>query len=89
LDSISDQVVVQAFNDFTIQERERKMKLKMKMCIAIGVTAILTGQTVVHAEEAEKPTAGVDLGLFSQYIWRGYELSKTIRMITASMRPTT
>ena len=59
------------------------MKLKMKMGIAIAATVILTSQTVVQAEEAEKPTAAVekptaelDLGVFSQYVWRGEALSK-------------
>jgi hypothetical protein len=28
------------------------------------------------AEEADKPTAGLDVGAFSKYVWRGLELSK-------------
>lgn len=61
------------------------MKLKMKMGIAIAAAAILTGQTVVQAEEADKPTAGVDMGFFSQYIWRGFELSKNSLVIQPSV----
>jgi hypothetical protein len=71
--------------DFPYRREEEKMKLKMKMCIAIATAAILTGQTVVHAEEAEKPTAGVDLGVFSQYVWRGLALSKNSLVIQPSV----
>ena len=28
------------------------------------------------AEDEAKPSASADVGVFSQYIWRGYELSK-------------
>ena len=59
--------------------------MKLKMCIAITAATILTGQTVIHAEEAEKPTAGVDLGVFSQYIWRGEALSKNSLVIQPSV----
>jgi hypothetical protein len=61
------------------------MKLKMKMGIAIAAAAILTSQTLVHAEEAEKPTASVDLGMFSKYVWRGLELSKNSMVIEPSV----
>jgi hypothetical protein len=61
------------------------MKLKQKIGIAITTTAILIGQSVVHAEEAEKPTAAVDIGIFSQYIWRGLELSKDSVVIQPSV----
>ncbi len=61
------------------------MKHRMKWCIAIAAAAILTGQTLVHAEEAEKPTASVDVGVFSQYIWRGFELSKDSVVIQPSV----
>ena len=57
----------------------------MKMCIAIAAAAIITGQTVVHAEDADKPTAGVDVGVFSQYIWRGFELSRDSLVIQPSV----
>jgi hypothetical protein len=58
----------------------------LKRYVAIAAFAVLTGQTcAVQAEEAEKPTAGVDLGLFSQYIWRGFELSKDSLVIQPSM----
>jgi uncharacterized protein (TIGR02001 family) len=59
--------------------------MKIKMGIAIAAAAILTSQTMVHAEEAEKPTAAVDLGMFSQYIWRGLELSKDSLVIQPSV----
>jgi hypothetical protein len=71
--------------DFPIRREEEKMKLKLKMCMAIAAAAIITGQTVVHAEEAEKPTASVDLGVFSQYIWRGFELSHDSLVIQPSV----
>jgi hypothetical protein len=71
--------------DFLLQERGRKMKFKKNMCIAIAAAAILTGQTLVHAEEAEKPTASVDMGLFSQYVWRGIALSKDSLVVQPSV----
>ena len=61
------------------------MKLKMKMCMVIAAAAILTGQTIAYAEEAEKPTASVDLGAFSQYVWRGLALSKNSLVIQSSV----
>jgi hypothetical protein len=61
------------------------MKGKMRRYLAIAAVAVLTSQTIVHAEEAEKPTAGLDLGLFSQYIWRGLELSKDSLVIQPSV----
>jgi len=60
------------------------MKLNKKISIAIVAAAVLTGQTVV-AEEAEKPTAAIDMGMFSQYIWRGLELSKDSLVIQPSV----
>lgn len=39
--------------------------MKLKMGIAFTAAAIMTGQAVAYAEEAEKPTAEFDLGVFS------------------------
>ncbi len=61
------------------------MKLKMNWCIAIAAAAVLTGQTLVYAAEADKPTASASVGVFSQYIWRGFELSKDSVVIQPSM----
>ncbi len=36
------------------------------------------------AEEEDKPKASVDVGFFSKYIWRGYELSKNSLVIQPS-----
>ncbi|MDO9110675.1 MAG: TorF family putative porin [Desulfatirhabdiaceae bacterium] len=44
------------------------------VCI-VAATIIFSGQAAVLAAEEVKPTAAMDLGVFSQYIWRGFELS--------------
>ena len=61
------------------------MKRTIKRYLAITAVAVLAGQTLAHAEEAEKPTASLDLGVFSQYIWRGLELSKDSLVIEPSL----
>ncbi len=61
-------------------------------CIA-AATVIFASQAVVLAEEeakpaaaeASKPTAAVDLGVFSQYIWRGLEQSYNSVVIQPSV----
>ncbi len=60
------------------------MKTSRKRCVMMSIAALLLGQSAVQAEEA-KPTAGVDLGVFSQYIWRGLELSKDSIVLQPSM----
>ncbi|MDR3630797.1 MAG: hypothetical protein P4L42_10710 [Desulfocapsaceae bacterium] len=58
--------------------------MKRKMYIAIAAAAIMTGQTVAYAEDADKPTAELDMGVFSQYIWRGEALSKNSVVVEPS-----
>lgn len=60
------------------------MKRSIKRYIAIAAVTVLAGHTLAHAEEAEKPTAGLDIGVFSQYIWRGLEFSKDSVVIQPS-----
>jgi hypothetical protein len=61
------------------------MNRKMKLSLAVAAAACLLTQTQVWAEEEEKPTAGIDLGMFSQYISRGMELSKDSLIIQPSL----
>ena len=61
-----------------------KLKMSRKKCLMMSIAALLAGQSIAQAEEA-KPTAGVDLGAFSQYIWRGLELSKDSIVLQPSM----
>ncbi len=69
-----------------------KKNRRIWACIA-AVTVIFASQTVVLAEDeakpavadASKPTAGIDLGVFSQYIWRGLELSHNSVVIQPSV----
>lgn len=61
------------------------MNRKMKVSLAVAVAACLLAQTSVWAEEEDKPTAGVDLGVFSQYISRGMEYSKDSLIIQPSL----
>ena len=60
------------------------MKLKMKMGLAIAAATIISGQTIVYAEDADNPTAELDMGVLSQYVWRGMALSKDSLVIEPS-----
>lgn len=60
------------------------MKGTMKKYIAIAALTVLAGHTPAHAEEAEKPTAGLDIGGFSKYVWRGLELSQDSLVVQPS-----
>jgi uncharacterized protein (TIGR02001 family) len=69
-----------------------KKNRRIWACIA-AATVIFASQAVVMAEEevkpaaaeASKPTAAVDMGVFSQYIWRGLELSYNSVVIQPSV----
>ena len=52
--------------------------------LTLFITLIL-GAVHVWAEEEEKPTASADVGVFSKYIWRGYELSNDSIVIQPSI----
>lgn len=60
------------------------MKRALKKYLTIAAVAILAGNTLAQAEDAEKPTAGIDIGGFSKYVWRGLELSKDSMVIQPS-----
>ena len=69
-----------------------KKNRRIWACIA-AVTVIFTSQAVVLADEeakpaaaeASKPTAALDMGVLSQYIWRGFEQSYNSVVIQPSM----
>lgn len=43
----------------------------------VGTVLLLSMQSVMAlAEEADSPSADASIGLYSKYVWRGYELSK-------------
>ena len=53
------------------------MSKRMKFFSVLVVMAVvLTAMNTSVMAEEEKPTCDASLGVFSQYIWRGYELSK-------------
>ena len=65
-----------------------KMKNKViKFCVAtvIGLLVCMCTSMNLWAEEEAKPSASADMGVFSQYIWRGYELSKDSVVIQPSI----
>ena len=70
--------------------------MKMNRCFLaciLAATVIFTGHAIALAEDAatptvvaeSKPTAALDLGVFSQYIWRGLELSHNSVVIQPSV----
>ncbi len=64
---------------------EKNMKHNIVRYMAFAATSLLIGTTsLVQAEEADKPAAALDVGVFSQYVWRGLELSKDSLVIQPS-----
>jgi hypothetical protein len=60
------------------------MRKKNLVVLSIIFSLIFTS-LVFAAEEAEKPTCSSSLGVYSQYIWRGFELSKESLVIFPSI----
>lgn len=63
------------------------MKPYLRFLAFILIAAVMSGIPVVTLaeEEADKPGASADLGVFSQYIWRGFELSDDSIVIQPSV----
>jgi hypothetical protein len=57
-----------------LKKRGEKRKMKRLILVLLVGGLVFFNAFGCWAEE-EKPTAGADLGIFSKYIWRGYELS--------------
>ena len=47
----------------------------VKLTGLIGILTLFLFPVITWAGEEEKPTASADVGAFSKYVWRGYELS--------------
>jgi len=61
------------------------MKKNMNLLLAVGMTTMVTmGASFAMAEE-EKPTADLTVATYSQYVWRGFELSQDSLIIQPSM----
>lgn len=56
----------------------------IKMTAAMGLLLFVVGSVNIWAEENERPTASADIGVFSKYVFRGYELSKDSAVIQPS-----
>jgi hypothetical protein len=66
----------------------KKMKTKMiKLSVAtvIGLLVCIFTSINLWAAEEAKPSASADVGVLSQYIWRGYELSKDSIVVQPSI----
>jgi hypothetical protein len=59
--------------------------IKLTAVTAIGFLILIFSSTNLWAEDEAKPSASADVGVFSQYIWRGYELSKDSVVIQPSI----
>jgi hypothetical protein len=59
--------------------------IKVTAVAVIGFLALIFSSMNLWAEDEAKPSASADIGVFSQYIWRGYELSKDSVVIQPSI----
>jgi hypothetical protein len=55
------------------------------LAFIVAATIIFSGQAAVLAADEVKPTAAMDLGVFSQYVWRGFELSHNSVVVQPSV----
>jgi uncharacterized protein (TIGR02001 family) len=61
-------------------------KIAKKLLVGVAATgACFTMFSGMASAEEEKPTANLTVGAFSQYIWRGFEMSKDSIVIQPSM----
>jgi len=61
------------------------MKKRLVLGLFYGALSLSILSPSYGADEEEKPTASVDIGAFSKYVWRGYELSKDSVVAQPSM----
>ena len=63
--------------------------MKKNNTIPVAMMAAILATTAiacpVYGEESEKPSADLTVGLYSKYVWRGYELSKDSAVIQPSL----
>jgi hypothetical protein len=59
--------------------------IKLTAVTAIGFLVLIFSSMNLWAEDEAKPGASANVGVFSQYIWRGYELSKDSIVIQPSV----
>jgi hypothetical protein len=59
--------------------------IKLAGVSVIGFLVLIFSSNTLWAVEEAKPSASADVGIFSQYIWRGYELSKDSAVIQPSV----
>ena len=59
--------------------------IRLAAVTAMGFLVLMFSSTNLWAEDEAKPSASADVGVFSQYIWRGYELSKDSIVIQPSV----
>jgi len=64
-------------------------KVARKLLAGVAVTGVclsmFSGLAFAAEAEEDKPTANLTVGAFSQYIWRGFELSKDSIVVQPSM----
>jgi hypothetical protein len=51
-------------------------RIKLSAVTAMGFLVLIFSSMNLWAEDEAKPSASATVGVFSQYIWRGYELRK-------------
>ena len=57
----------------------------LTMALVGSMFIVTMGTTAAMCEEADGPTADFTLGLYSKYVWRGYELSKDSLVVQPSV----
>ena len=63
----------------------KNRSIKLAAVTAMGFLVLIFSSINLWAEDEAKPSASADVGVFSQYIWRGYELSKDSIVIQPSV----
>ena len=63
-------------------------RIARKLLVGVAATgACLSMFSGLACAEEEKPTANLTVGAYSQYIWRGFELSKDSLVIQPKSTP--